>query len=88
MPDAITPAVPSRIDPIVALDVPDRAGAERVVRQLGEACGYYKVGLELLAAAGPSVVRWLRAARSLDSRPASTDPAVRLAQVADRIALV
>lgn len=35
-----------------------------------------------------TVVRWLRAARSLDSRAASTDPAVRLAQVAERIALV
>ncbi|MEN9818082.1 MAG: orotidine 5-phosphate decarboxylase [Gemmatimonadota bacterium] len=54
------PAVPSRIHPIVALDVPDRAGAERVVRQLGEACGFYKVGLELFAAEGPSVVHWLR----------------------------
>jgi len=54
------PVAPSRVHPIVALDVPDRAGAERVVRQLGEACGFYKVGLELFAAEGPSVVRWLR----------------------------
>ncbi len=48
------------VTPIVALDVPDRAGAEAIVRQLGDACGFYKVGLELFAAEGPSVVAWLR----------------------------
>ncbi|WP_337172910.1 orotidine-5'-phosphate decarboxylase [Gemmatimonas aurantiaca] len=47
--------------PIVALDVPDRAGAEAVVRQLGDACDFYKVGLELFAAEGPAIVAWLRA---------------------------
>jgi orotidine-5'-phosphate decarboxylase len=50
------------VHPIVALDVPDRAGAERVVAQLGDQCGYYKVGLELFAAEGPAVVAWLRGA--------------------------
>ncbi len=51
---------PSAVIPIVALDVPDRAGAEAVVRGLGEACGFYKVGLELFSAEGPGIVSWLR----------------------------
>ncbi|AMW06748.1 orotidine-5'-phosphate decarboxylase [Gemmatimonas phototrophica] len=46
--------------PIVALDVSDRAGAEAMVRRLGDSCSFYKVGLELFAAEGPSVVAWLR----------------------------
>lgn len=46
--------------PIVALDVPDRGSAEALVAQLGAHCDFYKVGLELYAAEGPSVVRWLR----------------------------
>ena len=48
------------VTPIVALDVPDRAGAETIVRQLGDACAFYKVGLELFAAEGPGIVAWLR----------------------------
>jgi orotidine-5'-phosphate decarboxylase len=51
-----------RATPIVALDVPDRAGAEAIVRRLGAACDFYKVGLELYAAEGPSIVAWLREA--------------------------
>lgn len=35
-----------------------------------------------------TVLRWLRAAKGVDSRAPSTDPAVRLAYVAERIALV
>lgn len=31
-----------------------------MVRQLGDACDFYKVGLELFAAEGPSIVAWLR----------------------------
>jgi orotidine-5'-phosphate decarboxylase len=46
--------------PIVALDVPDRASAEGVVSRLGAHCDFYKVGLELYAAEGPAIVRWLR----------------------------
>ena len=46
--------------PIVALDVRDRAGAEAVVRRLGDACSFYKVGLELFSAEGPAIVSWLR----------------------------
>lgn len=57
----VTPSVvDARVTPIVALDVPDRAGAAAIVSQLGSACDFYKVGLELYAAEGPSVVEWLR----------------------------
>jgi orotidine-5'-phosphate decarboxylase len=52
--------VTSSVTPIVALDVPDRAGAEALVLRLGDSCGYYKVGLELFAAEGPAIVSWLR----------------------------
>ncbi|MGW1775186.1 orotidine-5'-phosphate decarboxylase [Streptomyces sp. NPDC002104] len=44
---------------IVALDFDDRRAAEAVVARLGGACGFYKVGLELLTAAGPDLVRGL-----------------------------
>lgn len=56
-----TSARSQTVIPIVALDVPDRMGAEAVVHQLGDACGFYKVGLELFAAEGPAIVAWLRA---------------------------
>ncbi len=46
--------------PIVALDVPDLASARSIVRTLGGHADFYKVGLELYAAEGPSVVQWLR----------------------------
>lgn len=46
--------------PIVALDVPSYDEAVRVVRTLGAAADFYKVGLELYAADGPRVLRWLR----------------------------
>ena len=48
------------VTPIVALDVPDRAAAQTLVRRLGDACDFYKVGLELFSAEGPAVVAWLR----------------------------
>lgn len=44
---------------IVALDFDGRADAEALVARLGDACGSYKVGLELLTAAGPDFVREL-----------------------------
>ncbi|WP_327253143.1 orotidine-5'-phosphate decarboxylase [Streptomyces sp. NBC_01244] len=44
---------------IVALDFDDREAAEALVARLGGACGFYKVGLELLTAAGPDLVRGL-----------------------------
>jgi orotidine-5'-phosphate decarboxylase len=56
----LTPPVP-----IVALDVPSAAAALALVDRLGDACGFYKVGLELFVAAGPPIVETLRA-RGLD----------------------
>ena len=50
----------SVVRPIVALDVPDRAAAALLVDRLGDEGDFYKVGLELFAAEGPDVVRWLR----------------------------
>ncbi len=48
------------VTPIVALDFPCASSAQSMVRQLGDACDFYKVGLELFAAEGPSIVVWLR----------------------------
>ncbi|MEV7441420.1 orotidine-5'-phosphate decarboxylase [Streptomyces sp. NPDC091204] len=42
---------------IVALDFGDRRAAEELVERLGDACGFYKIGLELLTAAGPGLAR-------------------------------
>lgn len=47
------------VQPIVALDVTDRAGAERIVATLGEECRFYKVGSQLFTAEGPAIVRSL-----------------------------
>ncbi|MBT2332987.1 orotidine-5'-phosphate decarboxylase [Variovorax paradoxus] len=44
---------------IVSLDFATAASAAGLVRQLGPAATFYKVGLQLLTAAGPSVVREL-----------------------------
>lgn len=41
---------------IVALDVPDAPSAHQLVRRLEGACTWFKVGLELFAAAGPAVL--------------------------------
>jgi len=49
-----------RAIPIVALDVADATAAQALVRQLGDTCEFYKVGLELFTAEGPSIVEWLR----------------------------
>ena len=46
---------------IVALDLEDAEAALRLVDRIGEAVGFYKVGLELFTAEGPSVVRELTA---------------------------
>lgn len=51
----------TRARPIVALDLPDFAAAERLVTALGSTCDFYKVGLELYAVDGPRVVDWLHA---------------------------
>lgn len=46
---------------IVALDVPRAEDALALVDRLGDACDFVKVGTELFTAAGPEVVRALRA---------------------------
>ncbi|HUQ82428.1 MAG TPA: orotidine-5'-phosphate decarboxylase [Gemmatimonadaceae bacterium] len=46
--------------PIVALDVPSVDDALRIVRSLGDRCRFYKIGLELFTASGPSVVAKVR----------------------------
>lgn len=45
---------------IVALDFPSASAALELVDRLGRECRFYKVGMELYAAAGPDVVRALR----------------------------
>ncbi|MGI5870058.1 MAG: orotidine-5'-phosphate decarboxylase [Kiritimatiellia bacterium] len=45
---------------IVALDVPSAAEAETVVREIGDAVSFYKVGLELFIADGPAVLGILK----------------------------
>ncbi len=49
----------ARSVPIVALDVSSTSDALAVVRALGARCRFYKVGLELYTAAGPSIVERL-----------------------------
>jgi orotidine-5'-phosphate decarboxylase len=44
---------------IVALDLPSAAEARKMVRQLGDSVGFYKVGLELFSAEGPGFVKEL-----------------------------
>jgi orotidine-5'-phosphate decarboxylase len=62
---AAKPAQQDRSDPfekarnrlIVALDVPDAASAAELVARLDGRCKWFKVGLELFVAAGPSVLK-------------------------------
>ncbi|MFD4029863.1 orotidine-5'-phosphate decarboxylase [Streptomyces sp. NPDC058637] len=44
---------------IVALDFDNRRAAEEIVDRIGEECRVYKVGLELLTAAGPDLIERL-----------------------------
>jgi len=44
---------------IVALDVGNAGAAQVLVQRIGEAAGIYKVGLQLFAAEGPGIVRYL-----------------------------
>ncbi|WP_035802906.1 orotidine-5'-phosphate decarboxylase [Kitasatospora mediocidica] len=44
---------------IVALDLDNRRAADEIVERLGEECRFYKVGLEMLTAAGPDLVEQL-----------------------------
>ena len=45
---------------IVALDVPDTASADQLIRRLEGTCTWFKVGLELFVAEGPAVVEMVR----------------------------
>jgi orotidine-5'-phosphate decarboxylase len=47
--------------PIVALDVPSAEAALALVAELGDGCRFYKIGGELFTAAGPDVVRRVKA---------------------------
>jgi orotidine-5'-phosphate decarboxylase len=47
--------------PIIALDVATAAGAIELVDRLGEAVPFYKIGSPLFTAAGPQIVREIRA---------------------------
>jgi len=49
----------SRPQPIIALDVPTLADARTLVSTLGTRADFYKVGLQLFTAAGPTVIEWL-----------------------------
>jgi orotidine-5'-phosphate decarboxylase len=52
--------IPPRERLIVALDVPDAAQARALVERLGDAVGFYKIGLELFTSGGYfELLRWL-----------------------------
>jgi len=53
---------PTTATPIVALDFDGVETALRMVQEIKDLCGFFKVGSELFTAAGPSVVAALRAA--------------------------
>ena len=50
-------AITSKDRLIVALDVPSAAAAQNLVRSIGDAAVFYKVGLQLFTAEGPNIVR-------------------------------
>jgi orotidine-5'-phosphate decarboxylase len=50
---------PAREQLIVALDVSSEAQAQKIVSSLGESISFYKVGMQLYTAEGPSIVREL-----------------------------
>lgn len=51
--------IPAREQLIVALDVSSAAQAQKIVSSLGESISFYKVGMQLYTAEGPSIVREL-----------------------------
>ena len=53
------PSIPVKDRLIVALDVPNARAAQEMVARIGEAAVFYKVGLQLFTAEGPSIVREL-----------------------------
>ena len=46
---------------ISALDFHNEKDAKNLVETLGDAVGFYKVGMELFYSVGPDIVRWLKA---------------------------
>ena len=62
MPLALAARANAKADPrlIVALDLASRADAEAMVERLGDAVGFYKIGLQLLAAGGMEMARDLK----------------------------
>ncbi|WP_421725338.1 orotidine-5'-phosphate decarboxylase [Bauldia sp.] len=56
------PLIPARDRLVVALDLADVATAEKMVEQLNDSVGFYKVGLQLIYANGLDFVRSLTAA--------------------------
>src|SRR5712672_1075937 len=59
--DMLSPQTPMLMKDrlIVALDVPNARAAQEMVARIGEAAVFYKVGLQLFTAEGPSIVREL-----------------------------
>lgn len=55
-------ALTSRDRLIIALDAPSAAAAQELVRSIGDAAVFYKVGLQLFTAEGPAIVREMVAA--------------------------
>src|SRR6267378_7302325 len=55
----LAPSIPVKDRLIVALDVPNARAAQEMVARIGEAAVFYKVGLQLFTAEGPSIVREL-----------------------------
>ena len=53
-------AIVSKAQIIVALDYPNAGEAMSFVDRVGDSCDFYKVGLELFVAAGPSIVGTLK----------------------------
>ena len=49
---------------IVPLDVPAMEAARKLIRQVGDAIGFFKVGSQLFTAAGPSIIQEIRASGS------------------------
>ena len=45
---------------IFALDVPNRKEVEKYVRALGDAVGWFKIGLELFIKEGPDVLKLVK----------------------------
>jgi orotidine-5'-phosphate decarboxylase len=57
----VSAAIPARDRLIVALDLPDTAAARALVERIGDAAGFYKIGLELCMAPGFfELLDWLR----------------------------